>query len=83
MNNESKRIKRGASIALMALRCEFISGPPLTPKGRGLLSPKQWRLVNRIRCAMFPQWQKDMLSFLGAVQRMNKVDDLYPKTTSA
>lgn len=45
-------IQYKSQIVLLLLRCEYISGPKLTKKGRGWFGPKFWRAYGKIMCAV-------------------------------
>src|SRR6266446_4724494 len=82
MNEKLRRMKglllsRNARTLLMAARCEFIEGQIwLSKKGKGCLSPAQWRLWNRFICWINPRRKAEMLQFLEFHQMQKMRTDL-------
>jgi len=58
-----KQMSEKAYTALMAIRCGFVTGN-LPKKGRGMLSPRSWRIYFRILCFFQPKWEVRMYDFL-------------------
>ena len=64
---------RLTKVMIMALRCEYIEGLKLTKKGRGILTVKQWRIYNNIKCFFSHRWRDDLVKFLKLVDEQHKV----------
>lgn len=72
-----KKIKKTqqykAWIALIAIRAEFIQGPPLTKKGKGWFGPKFWRRYCYIRRLFDKKFANAMYALLTHVRDFNSI----------
>lgn len=53
-------------LILMALRCDYarIQGGELSKRGKGIFSPRIWRVINEIKCIFNHKWAFDMSNML-------------------
>lgn len=66
--------KLDSKIVLLAIRCEFIGGPTLTKKGKGLFPAWVWRKYANVHRFLNTDTHKRLIKFLRLVQGDNIVE---------